>query len=371
MRLMRVAIIGGGVIGCAIALRLAQAKAEVHLLEKSIPGAEASSAAAGILGAQAESEGAGPFFQLCLESRARYAAFAEELEERSGLSVGYRACGLLDLALDDAADGALEALVTRQRALGLRAERLSAQQARALEPALSSEARAAAFFPDDAQVDNRLLVRALSVVAARAGVTFRTGAVRGVASEGGRAVGVELEGERLEADAVVVAAGAWTGHVQGLGLARDVVRPARGQMLMLQTQAPLLSRILFAKGRYLVPRADGRLIVGSTLELDGYEKRVSAQGLSSLLRFALELCPALQDAAVVETWAGLRPYTEDRLPILGRGPLDGLFLASGHYRNGILLTPITADLMADCVLGRTPSVDLSPYRWERLMPGAA
>jgi glycine oxidase len=146
------------VIGCAIALRLGQAGAQVTVLERSIPGAEASSAAAGILGAQAESEGDGPFFRLCLESRARYAAFAEELEALSGLPVGYRPCGLLDLAFDEAAAGALESLVTVQRTRGLRAERLSARDARALEPALGAEPRGAALFPDDAQVDNRLLV---------------------------------------------------------------------------------------------------------------------------------------------------------------------------------------------------------------------
>jgi glycine oxidase len=204
------------------------------------------------------------------------------------------------------------------------------------------------------------------VAAARAGVVFRQSMVRGIAREGGRAVGVELEGERLEADAVVVAAGAWTARVPGLGLGEDAVRPARGQMLMLHTGAPALSRVLFAKGRYLVPRADGRLIVGSTLELDGYDKRVSAEGLASLLQFAFELCPSLRAARVEETWAGLRPYTEDHLPLLGKGPLEGLFLASGHFRNGILLAPLTGDLLAECVLGHTPSVDLSPYRWDRL-----
>jgi glycine oxidase len=362
---MKVAIIGGGLIGCAIGLRLAQAGAEVTLLEKSIPGAEASSAAAGILGAQAESEGEGPLFRLCLESRARYAAFAQEVEALSGLPVGYRPCGLLDLAFDEASALTLARLTQSQRDLGLRAEPLTADQARTLEPSLGPGVRSAALFPDDAQVDNRLLVKALSAAAARVGVRFRTGEVRGIAREGSQAVGVDLTHERLRADAVVVAAGAWTGHVAGLGLARDAVSPARGQMLMLQTEAPLLSRVLFAKGRYLVPRADGRLIVGSTLELDGYEKRVSVDGLASLLQLARELCPALGSARVIETWAGLRPYTVDHLPILGAGPLAGLFIASGHFLNGILLTPVTADLLAECVLGRQPSVDLTPFRWER------
>jgi len=368
---MKVAIIGGGVIGCAIGLRLAQAGVDVTVLERSIPGAEASSAAAGILGAQAESEGEGPLFQLCLASRARYAAFAEELETLSGLPVGYRPCGLLDLAFDEPSSTALGELTRSQRGQGLRAEPLTAEQARALEPSLGAEVRSAALFPDDAQVDNRLLVTALAAAAGRVGVRFRTAQVRGIAHEGARAVGVELTGERLAADAVVVAAGAWTGWVAGTGLAADAVTPARGQMVMLRTERPLLSRVLFAKGRYLVPRADGRLIVGSTLELDGYEKRVSVDGLASLLQFARELCPELGSATVVETWAGLRPFTADHLPILGPGPLEGLFIASGHHRNGILLTPVTGDLMAECILGRPPSIDLTPFRWERLQTGPA
>lgn len=363
---MNVVIIGGGVIGCSIGLRLAQAKAKVTILEKAIPGAEASSAAAGILGAQAEAGEGGPFFRLCLESRNRYPSFVEELEALSGLSVGYRRCGLLDVAFDEAEARKLAEVVRANNALGLSGEMLEPAQARALEPALTPSATAAAHFPDDAQIDNRLLVRALSVAAARAGVQFRTGLVRGVASEGGRAIGVDLDGERLRADAVVVAAGAWTGLVGGIGLDPQVVRPARGQMLMLQTRAPVLSRILFAQKRYLVPRADGRLIVGSTMEFVGYDKQVTAEALSALLQFALHACPSLRTATVLETWAGLRPFTPDHLPILGPGPLQSLFLASGHYRNGILLTPVTADLMADCILGRKPSIDLSPYRWERL-----
>jgi glycine oxidase len=363
---MHVAIIGGGVIGCSIALRLAQAKVQVTILERALPGAEASSAAGGILGAQAESEGDGAFFDLCLESRARYPAFAAELEAISGISVGYLRCGLFDVAFTHEDADKLSATVAAQKKKGLNAELLNGDRARELEPALSPRAVAAASFPDDHQVDNRLLVSALSVAAAKLGVTFRTGVVRGIAREGDRCVGVELEGEELRADAVVVAAGAWTGLVGGLGVPVQAVRPAKGQMVCLKTRAPILQRVLFAHGRYVIPRADGRVIAGSTVEFAGYDKTVSARGLSSILEVALELCPALADAAVIETWAGLRPFTEDHLPILGRGPLEGLFLASGHYRNGILLAPITGELIADCVLGKQPDVDLSPFRPGRL-----
>ena len=362
---MHVAIIGGGVIGCSIALRLSEAKAEVTVFERALPGAEASSAAAGILGAQAEADGNPAFLALCLKSRALYPDFARELEARAGMGIGYLRSGLLDVAFDEAGAQALAAAVQSQRAKGLEAELLTAEGARELEPSISEKILAAAHFPDDHQVDNRLLVRALSIAATRAGVRFRSGLVRGVARENDRAIGVDLEGERVHADAVVVAAGAWTGLVGNAGIDAQAVRPLKGQMVCLQTRAPLFHHILFAKHRYLVPRADGRVIAGSTMELTGFDKQVSARGVAEILQHALELCPELETAALVETWAGLRPLTEDRLPILGKGPLEGLFLASGHYRNGILLTPVTARLLADCVLGRTPEVDLSPYRYDR------
>jgi len=178
-------------------------------------------------------------------------------------------------------------------------------------------------------------------------------------------VGVDVDGEALRADAVVVAAGSWSGLVQGVPLDPRVVRPLRGQMLQLQTRLPLMRHILVSPEGYLVPRADGRVIAGSTMEFAGFDKQVTAEGLARILALALRLCPALGAAAVDSHWAGFRPYTEDHLPLLGPGPLPGLFLATGHFRNGILLTPITARLVAQCVLGERPSVDLTPFRYDR------
>jgi glycine oxidase len=360
-----VVIIGGGLMGCGIALRLCQAGARVTVLERSIPGAEASSAAAGILAPQMESEGPGPFLELCLRSRALYPTFAQELLELTGVNVAYLPSGVLHTAFDEARAHHLEATVAWQRALGLRAELLTGQEARGLEPALAPEVLAAAHFPDDHQVDNRLLVRALTMAAARVGAQFRSGYVRGVLEEAGRAVGVDLDGEPLRADAVVVAAGSWSGLVQGLPLDPRTVRPMRGQMLQLQTRLPLMRHILVSPEGYLVPRADGRVIAGSTMEFAGFDKQVTAEGLSRILALALRLCPQLGGAAVDSSWAGFRPYTEDHLPLLGAGPLPGLFLATGHFRNGILLTPITAKLVAQAVLGERPSVDLTPFRYDR------
>jgi glycine oxidase len=360
-----VIVVGGGVMGCGIALRLRQAGARVTVLERSIPGAEASSAAGGILAPQMESEGPGPFLDLCLKSRALYPDFARELHALTGVDVAYLPSGLLHVAFDEAGARRLEATVGWQKERGLRAELLGPREVHLLEPQLSGALVAAARFPDDHQVDNRLLTRALTMAAAKVGATFRTGYVRGVVEAQGRVVGVDLDGETLRADAVVIAAGSWSGLVQGISLDPRVVRPARGQMVQLQTRLPLLSHVVFSDKGYLIPRADGRIIAGSTLEFAGFEKHVTAEGLQRILALALELCPALASAPVQETWAGLRPYTEDHLPILGAGPLPGLFLATGHFRNGILLAPITARLLAQAILGESPLVDLSPFRFDR------
>ncbi|KFE69554.1 glycine oxidase ThiO [Hyalangium minutum] len=365
MSLPDVIIVGGGVMGCGIALRLRQAGMKVTVLERSIPGAEASSAAAGILAPQMESDGPGPFLELCLRSRALYGALAAELRELTGVDIAYLPCGVLKAGFNEAEIHHLEATVAWQKALGLRADLLDGKQAREFEPKLSPHALAAAHFPDDHQVDNRLLVRALSMAAARVGATFRSGYVRGVIEQNGRAAGVDLDGDLLSAGAVIVAAGSWSGLVHGTALDPHVVRPARGQMIELQTRLPVTTHILTSEKGYLVPRTDGRLIAGSTMEFAGFDKQVTAEGLARILAMAQELCPALATASVTSTWAGFRPYTEDKLPILGPGPLPGLFLATGHFRNGILLAPITAKLLTQCLLGERPSLDLSHFRYDR------
>jgi glycine oxidase len=365
---MNVVIVGGGVMGCSVALKLQQAGAHATVLERAIPGAEASSAAAGILAPQSEAHGPGPFLDLCLRSRGMYRAFVDELRELSGIDVGFALSGALHAAFSEGAAHHLEAQVSWQQACSLRAQLLTGAEARAIEPNLSPEAVAAAHFPDDAQVDNKLLMRALSMAAARSGARFKSGHVRSLAVEGGRAVGVDLDGEIERADAVVIAAGSWSGLIQGVALDPRVIKPARGQMIELQTRLPVAGNVLFGEHGYLVPRSDGRVIAGTTVELVGFEKQVTAAGLSCILNLTLQLCPSLKDAPVQSVWAGLRPWTEDQLPILGEGPLPGLFLATGHFRNGILLTPVTAKLVSQSILGQKPSVDLKPFHFGRFSP---
>ena len=362
---MEVLIVGAGIVGCAVAWRLQQAGVRCTVLERSIPGAEASSAAAGILAPQAEADGPGAFLELCLASRALYPAFVRELREASDVDVAFRACGVLAVQLDDAEIGHARQRIAWQRARGLEAEWLDAAATRALEPELSPDVLGAAHFPGDAVVDNRLLVSALTIAAARAGARFVTTQVHGLLERGGRVTGVATDQGELGGDAVVVAAGAWTGLVPGALASSGAVRPARGQMLMVRTRVPICRHVVFGAHGYAVPRTDGRVLLGSTMEFAGFEKQVTAGGLASVLGQGLRLFPGLAGAPVIETWAGFRPHTPDGLPVLGPAQTPGLFLASGHFRNGILLTPITASVLTDTILGRVPTIDLTPFRVDR------
>jgi glycine oxidase len=356
-----VIVIGAGVQGCGVALRLAQAGQSVVVLERSIPGAEASSAAGGILSPGVEALEPGPFYNLCAASLARYRAFAEELEHLSGLWVGYRQLGTLEVALDDDFVQVLAGRGAKLQKSAIPVEVLDGEEARRLEPGLSPETRGALFFPSEASIDVRLLARALYIAAFRAGARFLTGSVRRVVIEGGSAVGVDHESGRMAATAVVLAAGAWSLQVEGHGLPQGAVRPVRGQMAQLDTRPPLLSRVIFSHRGYVVPRPDGRILCGATMEDVGFEKAVTAGGLLHVLDLAREIAPALEKATFTEAWSNFRPGSPDGEPILGAGPVPGLFYATGHYRNGILLTPISADAVSAAVLGRKPPVDLGPF----------
>jgi glycine oxidase len=364
-----VVVVGAGVQGCAVALRLAQAGRRVVVLERSIPGAEASSAAGGILSPGVEALEPGPFYALCAESLARYREFADDLQRLSGLWVGYRQGGTLEVALDDEVARVLAGRAAKLEKGGIPVEVLDDQAARRLEPALSERTRGALFFPAEASVDPRLLGRALYIAAARSGARFVGGQVRRIALEGGRAAGVDHESGRIAAGAVVLAAGSWSLQVEGHGLPPGAVRPVRGQMAVLDTRPPLLSRVVFSEKGYVVPRADGRLLCGSTMEEVGFERAVTAGGLRHVLDLACEIAPALSAAPFVECWSNFRPATPDGNPLLGAGAVPGLFYATGHYRNGILLLPITADAVSALVLGASPPVDLAPFSPARLGAG--
>ncbi|MES1206782.1 MAG: glycine oxidase ThiO [Pseudomonadota bacterium] len=362
-----VAIVGGGVMGCAVALRLAQRGIAVTVIERGIPGAEASSAAAGMLAPQMEADGPGPMLDLGLRSRALYPALAAELRDATGIDIGHVRSGVLAVALTEEDERALAARRLWQTARGMRVDTLAGAAAREREPALGEAVRSALGFPDDAQVNPKALARAFSQAAAAAGARFLEGRyVRRVRVEGGAATGVELDGDTLLASIVVVAAGSWSGLVEGAGVAASVVRPARGQLVAIETRPPLFRHVLSVHGRgYLVPRRDGTVIAGSTVEMVGFRKEVTVGGLAEILGLARALVPALADAPVIDSWSNFRPFTEDHLPVLGLTPVAGLVLATGHYRNGILLAPITAQAIADLVATGNAGIDLSPFSVSR------
>ncbi len=349
---MHVAVIGAGVMGCASALALAKRGARVTLLERAVPGAEASSAAAGILGAQAESREAPALRSLFVRARDEYGAWAGALEAETGIAVGHRVSGLLHVARDALERDGLRGLVASQRAEGLRAEMLDAEEACRVERELSPEVAGAAYFPDDAQVDPPALLRALVSAVSRAGVIVKAGVVvHRVLVERDACVGVMLDEGRLLSDATVLAAGSWSSLVPGVPSDVPVVKPARGQMVLLEERPPRMRTILFAHSGYVVPRGDGRVLCGSTLEFVGFRREVTAGGVQAILKSAIDLAPRLASAQMSTFWSSFRPYSSIDAPLMGSSPLPGLFLATGHHRNGILLAKVTGDAVADAILG--------------------
>lgn len=359
---MRVIVVGAGLVGNLVGLRLADAGAEVVLLERAVPGAEASSAAAGILAAQSEAAEDSPRFALTLASRDLHAALAEELRARVGVDVGYRRCGVTEAAREE---GHLAELVARTRwqdARGLRTTVLDAEALRALEPGLSRGFIGGVHFPDEGAVDPVRLVGAVSQAAARAGASYRTGVtVRGVRVEDGVARGVDTDAGLIEGDAVVVAAGAWSGLVAGALPDPAAVRPARGQVVALETRPVPLNGVVFLHGGYLVPRPEGEVLVGSTLEFVGYQRGVTVGGMSKLLTLAAGAVPSLADAVIARSWSNFRPFSADGAPLVGFGHAKGLVVATGHHRSGIVLAPVTAEIVRDLVLEGSSRRDASAW----------
>jgi len=374
-----VAIIGAGVIGLAIGWRLAQRGASVQIFDRGAAGAGASHAAAGMLAACAEAEpGEEALVVLGRESQARWPAFAAELLELSGVDVELRPEGTLLIALTADDQARLTHQLVFQQRLGLPLQWISAAETRRREPHLAGKLAGAVFSPEDTQVDNRKLVTALRLAAEAAGASITEHrAVSTISSRGGRVEGVVLgDGTKVRADVVVLAAGAWARSIEGIGRElRPPVRPIKGQMLALRMNptAPLLSHVVWAPSAYLVPRRDGRLLVGATVEEKGYDAALTAGGVLTLLEAAWRAVPAIEELPIDEMWVGHRPGSRDDAPILGAGPLDGLIYATGHHRNGILLAPITADAIARLALDGVADAAIRPFGIERFgaLPAAA
>lgn len=356
-------IAGGGLIGGAIALELALAGVRVAIFEKGAPGQEASWAGAGILSPAPESPATIPLVPLGKASMTLYPDFVARVEEISGQDVGFRAKGTVEALFSRDTARELSTHVALQHGWGLRAEAISAEDARELEPALSPELEAAVLRPDEASVDNRALTQAVLEAARKSGVEiFSQHEAQGVWQEKERCAGLLLKGEKIAAKWTIIAAGCFSAGISGVNTYAPV-RPAKGQMVSLRSERTKIERVLWSDKIYLVPRNDGRILAGATVEYVGFDKKITAGALEKILTGAIELAPDLADARVEETWAGLRPDSPDHLPILGPTDIEGLLVATGHFRSGILLTPITARLIREWVTEQRVSVD-----WDRFGP---
>lgn len=363
MKRLDAAIAGGGVIGGAIALELARAGMRVGVFDRQQPGQEASWASAGILSPAPESPGMIAMVPLGKRSLALYPEFVARVEEISGQNTGFRPEGTLEALFSSDTKAELSTIIALHHGLGLKAEPLRAEDARELEPALSEDVEAAVLRPEECSVDNRALTSAVLEAARRSGAEiFPDASVKGIWREGNRCAGLNLQNEKVEAKWTIVAAGCFSAAIEGVA-AYAPVRPAKGQMIALRNDEVKMRRVLWSEHIYLVPRNDGRILAGATVEYVGFDKRTTAGGIEKILAAAIELAPGLANARIEETWAGLRPDSPDHLPILGPTDLDGLLMTTGHFRSGILLTPITARLIREWITEERVSVE-----WDRFSP---
>ncbi|MDE0301284.1 MAG: glycine oxidase ThiO [Candidatus Poribacteria bacterium] len=374
-----VVIIGGGIIGLGIGWQLAKSGCEVTIYERDRAGRAASWAAAGMLAPIAEVHfEERELLELGSASLRLYPEWVRELESDTQMSVGFRQEGTLIVGVDRDDAGLLQHFFDSQRLLGLNAEWLTGAEARDIEPLLSPQITAAISCEDDHQVDNRLMVSALMTAFRIAGGTLSEGTpVSKIEVQNGKARGVRIKDRLHEADVIVLAAGCWSADIEGLpDPIAPPVRPVKGQMMALQMEAGITTqkvirtpRAKYNTNAYLVPKANGRLIVGATSEEMGFDTRLTAGGLFELLRSAWEAVPGIYDLPVLETWAGLRPGSRDNAPILGKTSVENLIMATGHYRNGILLTPVTAREISSLILTGVSTQAIAPFPLSRFQIG--
>jgi glycine oxidase len=379
-----VIVVGGGVIGLSIAREIGRCGMRVVVVERGKMGREASQAAAGMLAPQSEADQSDEFFRLQCASRDLYPKFAGELREETGEDIELDQTGTLYLALDREDEEELERRFAWQTGAGLSVERLTGAEARALEPSISPRVRLALRFPFDWQVENRLLIRSLVASLKSSGVKIltETEVINLRVDTRGRIEGVGTTGGLLSTQKVVIAAGAWSSHLP-FAVAGGIddnsshrtttrqhphITPVRGQMLCFRHAAavPFARHVIYTPRGYIVPRRDGRILAGSTTEVVGYKPGVTVGGVQSIATHALETAPSIRELSFFEAWAGLRPRAEDERPVLGASEeVRGLYYATGHYRNGILLAPLTGKLIAGLIVDGRPSPLLEPFTPER------
>lgn len=364
-----VLIIGGGVIGLSIARELHKKGARrIVLVEKGVCGEESSWAAAGMLGPQAEADAGGAYFEMMLSSRDLYPALAAELEDETGVDVELDRAGTLYLAFSDDDIHRLRSRFEWQTKAGLPVELLSADEARRAEPFASPDIRETLFFPSDWQIENRKLLAALRRYAELNDIQIveNTTAER-IIVENGLVTGVETPGGNITAGQTVLATGAWTSLIKlGQSEFPVTVEPVRGQIIAFQTAKRLFDHVVYSRSGYIVPRADGRILAGSTSENVGFDKTLTDSAALALREMASEIAPNIAGLTIADHWSGLRPCASDGLPVLGSiAGADRLTIATAHYRNGILLAPLTARIVAEKLIDGVDSPAFTAFGPDR------
>lgn len=369
-RVSDILIIGGGVIGLALARELHKKSAgRITILERGEVGREASFAAAGMLAPQAEADAGGDFFRFCTESNRLYTQFAAELFDETDVDIELDRSGTLYLAFTENDAAEIRRRLTWQKNAGLEVEHLTAQETRQAEPFVSPDVLESLFFPNDRQVENRKLLHALQKYCALYGLEIcENTEVKKLSIVSDRIAGVETETEKFVAEIVVLATGAWTSLIKTDGFFLPQIKPVRGQMLSFSAPRRLFSKVIYSPRGYLVPRADGRILAGATVEDAGFDKSVTDAGIEFLRDHALEIAPSLVNLEIRESWANLRPFAADGLPILGAiDRKENLFIATAHYRNGILLAPLTAKILVNKIAENKDSEYLEFFSPDRFL----
>jgi len=374
-RTSEVVVVGGGVIGLAVAYYLGREKVQVTLVERGAIGREASWAAAGYLSFQGSSNRPGPRLELTRTSARMYEGWIRELGELTPADTGFWRCGLLELSLNEAEVKEAHGRAAWQREAGYSVEWLDAATVRKRQPCLAEDlpVRGALLFPEVAQVRPPRLLKALATAVTRRGAHIREHtAVTSIARRGDRVTGVVLAGgETIAAPVVINATGSWAPQLAPEMTALPV-KPVKGTIVLLGVLDQPSRELIISSQGSLYPRADNKLLLGATMEDAGYDKRVKVDALQTLMRQGITLVPRLKEASLVTAWAGLRPYSHDNVPYLGPVPgLDGAFVATGHYRSGILLAPITGLLLKEMILKQPPTLPTEPYQMSRLLTSAS
>ncbi len=359
-----VVIIGAGIIGSSIAYRLASKGQNVAVIDKGHPGREATWAAAGMLAPHTEIAHSVPDVLLNLfeKSYDLFPEFIEEIRDASGLKIGYQTKGSILTASDFQEAKLLSGLFEKLATRGVKVEELGTHELQKTEPELAHSVETALFLPEEHYVNNRELLRAVVKAGQNKGVTFINDTpVTGFDFDRKHVQAIHLPDRDLFAETYINCAGSWAGLIDATNAIKIPVRPIRGQIIQLQLNPQKLNHLIHSSSVYLVPWPDGRTLVGATMENVGFDKTNTAGGFRHLIDAALNLIPSLQQAQVKDFWAGLRPDTPDNLPLLGKTSFDNYFIAAGHFRNGILLTPITAKLMSELIFTGKPSICLDPF----------